>query len=388
MSKERRKMQTEYRKDIRNRYLVINSETDDDDKDYRLNMIVENRIPHFAPCRTENVNGKGLLYYDITGKTDILSYLDMRQADEKFFSGLFAAVAEALESIQEYLLDPDGILLDPEYIYISTEPHGICFIYYPLNEKKFSEGCRILSEKLLGRIKQDDIQAVRLGYGFYKECAAGRITAQSLRDMSAGKMTDSEERSDKKEQGPIYDGREVFDDHKRGSESMVKEEAEDYSFLFPEKAENAGKSRSRGFLNKIFKVRERGRYIPGMKELPEYEENREETTFLNSGMQKENIKAWLMPDRDFPAGGVMLAEDRYIVGKKIAGADITLESKAVSRIHAKLIWQKGFYCIVDLSSKNGTRVNGVRIESGEKVSLKDGDRIVFADAGCIYKQFS
>ena len=382
-------MQVEYRKDIRNQYLVINSEmTEKELNDYRVNMMIENRIPRFAACRAEYLNGKELLYYDITGRISIRDYLNEHKADESFFTGLFSGIADVIENMQEYLLDTDGLLLDPEYMFADREGKNISFIYYPFRNGSFSENCRSLSEKLLGSIKQDDICAVKAGYGFYKECMAGRITSVYLRDMAARRPDAAQKRPDEK--------------HNAMPE---KEVHEDYSFLFPQKEDPDAESRRSGFFNKIFKVKEKGKKYRASEKVTEKEktgaekmkfkneisdcrsnEGRMETVFLNSDRQKEKIKAWLLPENDFHSNGIMLSEEKYVVGKKVAGADIALESKAVSRVHAKLIWQDGFYCIVDLSSKNGTRVNGVRLECGEKISLNDGDRIVFADMGCVYKQ--
>ena len=55
-------------------------------------------------------------------------------------------------------------------------------------------------------------------------------------------------------------------------------------------------------------------------------------------------------------------------------ADIQLDAPVVSRQHARLARIGNEYWLVDLSSTNGTKVNGQRINS---VALRDGDRITF-----------
>ena len=57
--------------------------------------------------------------------------------------------------------------------------------------------------------------------------------------------------------------------------------------------------------------------------------------------------------------------------------DIILESPRVSRCHARLDWTGSGYVLEDLGSKNGTWVNGRRLEG--PTSLNDGDAIRFGD---------
>ena len=54
--------------------------------------------------------------------------------------------------------------------------------------------------------------------------------------------------------------------------------------------------------------------------------------------------------------------------------DITLLDDGISREHALILWESeaGEYCIEDLQSTNGTKVNGKRVRSA---TLSDGDEI-------------
>ncbi|GLH65073.1 FHA domain-containing protein [Parageobacillus sp. G301] len=51
----------------------------------------------------------------------------------------------------------------------------------------------------------------------------------------------------------------------------------------------------------------------------------------------------------------------------------------VSKEHAKIELRADGYVLIDLHSTNGTKINGIRIISGEAYPLKDKDRIVFAN---------
>ncbi len=67
----------------------------------------------------------------------------------------------------------------------------------------------------------------------------------------------------------------------------------------------------------------------------------------------------------------------YTIGKKRGICDGIIESDAVSRIHARLVFEGGEYYMSDLNSTNGTFVNGSRLESGDKIRLNINDEISF-----------
>lgn len=69
----------------------------------------------------------------------------------------------------------------------------------------------------------------------------------------------------------------------------------------------------------------------------------------------------------------------FRVGKQLNISDFQIESHLVSRTHAKIEYEQGCYFLVDLASKNGTYLNGQRIQQHTKVKLHKNDTIRFAD---------
>jgi DNA-binding CsgD family transcriptional regulator len=56
-----------------------------------------------------------------------------------------------------------------------------------------------------------------------------------------------------------------------------------------------------------------------------------------------------------------------------AGAELRLDDRGVSRLHAKFVQTRdGAVCVCDLGSTNGTSVNGVKVDL---VRLRDGDTV-------------
>ena len=67
-----------------------------------------------------------------------------------------------------------------------------------------------------------------------------------------------------------------------------------------------------------------------------------------------------------------LGEDEILIGRD-PSCHVVIDDDSVSRSHARLVFEDDAYAMEDLGSKNGTYVNGHKIEN--KVPLNDGDHI-------------
>ncbi len=359
-------------------------------------MLLENDIQGLAPCKRERLDGTVLLYYDVGGSVSVASHLRSNRAGGEFFKKLLDGLAGTLEEMGQYLLEPDGLVLSAETVFMDTGEMRLRFLYYPYNAKSFYESCMGLAEELLKELKNEDREAVELGYGFYKACAKGDVTVDTLREITG--------KASRGIYGRDQDGRRTpqivpsFAKPEPVEPAGDKKDGHDYSFLYPE----AEEKKSRGLLDRIMHVGEKKRAYavekkPDKKKKEEYIKARDggerkeylkddDTVFLGNHRAKDAVKAWLVPEDERSTEMIALDREKYVVGKRGSGADITLSSKAVSRVHSKLIWQGDAYALIDLYSKNGTKLNGEKLQEGEKAKLKDGDRLFFADVSLIYRQ--
>jgi FHA domain/Domain of unknown function (DUF1707) len=92
-----------------------------------------------------------------------------------------------------------------------------------------------------------------------------------------------------------------------------------------------------------------------------------------SGFDRDLRTAWQRPH--VPVLG--LPEDSVTLGRS-RDCDCVLAEPSVSRRHAELRREGGRWLIRDLGSRNGTRVNGVRIL--DEAEVGPGDRVSFGDA--------
>jgi len=71
---------------------------------------------------------------------------------------------------------------------------------------------------------------------------------------------------------------------------------------------------------------------------------------------------------------VQIQGDSFIIGRDPT-TDIQLDSPFVSRQHAEILQEGGYWFLIDLFSKNGVIKNMARIQPGKRISLFDRDRI-------------
>lgn len=76
---------------------------------------------------------------------------------------------------------------------------------------------------------------------------------------------------------------------------------------------------------------------------------------------------------------IKILEFPFFVGKLKSKVDGMIESRTVSRYHARIDEENGCYYVTDLNSTNGTFLNGKKICSNEKFRIKLEDVITFAN---------
>ena len=73
------------------------------------------------------------------------------------------------------------------------------------------------------------------------------------------------------------------------------------------------------------------------------------------------------------------------IGSLPGCADIVLDGKSVSRIHARLEREGDKVMLTDLNSTNGTFKNGLRMEPQETVQIEPGDEVRFGQICYCYR---
>ena len=128
-----------------------------------------------------------------------------------------------------------------------------------------------------------------------------------------------------------------------------------------------------------------GKYEDAGRRAPRTESRREQNGFVQErtqylgemGEKAAGLRLLGECPEKYPE--ILIGDRILIVGKKKSQADIILDEASVSRIHARLEYHHGEYYVMDLGSRNGTYLNGMRLNPREQEKIRDGDRIAFAN---------
>ena len=80
-----------------------------------------------------------------------------------------------------------------------------------------------------------------------------------------------------------------------------------------------------------------------------------------------------------PSGDTRVPLAPRVVAGRSEHSDLRLEGRFASSAHATIWWTGDHWQIRDLGSRNGTFVDGVRLESGASAPIRAGARIAFGD---------
>lgn len=161
-------MRVEYKRDMNHNYLILGGEQEVDTSSYQVRMLAGNVLPSILKCRLQGLDGEIMFCYEITSKQSLTSIYEEKKFGLEDLQLIFGGFVQVMEEMVEYLLNPDQIILDPNFIYIDIEKRSLYFCYLPGYEKELREQFQIFTEFILPKLDHEDSRAIVLGYGIYR----------------------------------------------------------------------------------------------------------------------------------------------------------------------------------------------------------------------------
>ena len=170
-------MKTFYRNNLKQAYLILESEVEETE-DYQLAMLRENRISGILDTSLRYVDGATQYYYDISGKTSFQALHEKSPLVYGDIRGVSEALVQTVRELQRYMLPPERLLLDPEYIFCEKGSYYFCF--YPPDENVLKDKFHKLTEYFVREVDYKDEEGVRLAYTFHKATMEENYTIEQI----------------------------------------------------------------------------------------------------------------------------------------------------------------------------------------------------------------
>lgn len=335
---------------------------------FELGMIEHNAVKGFLKPTLKRVDCRLELGYDISSLQPLSRVLEVRTMNADEIKDFIIDIISATKALEEFLLEASSVVLDPEYIFTDLDLKRYSFLYIPRNENN-KEEMKLLLESILDNINKEDKDCLITVYGMLKECQKRDFVINDLEELLDGNVqtevkryepvvtyeteveNSTEYRDKKKKQFNIFGG--IF----KGNKSKEQTEEEE-------------------FLEKVFDG-----YEPSVSAACL---NEEKSVF--EACNEEISNTVLLTDIKLNSSGRVLKgingkEDieisylPFIIGKQDRICDYVLDVEGVSRIHLKFFEKNDLLYAVDLNSRNGTYINGKKLENEENTRLNKGDII-------------
>lgn len=158
----------EFTREMNRNYVKILPEEESKKPDYCMKMVENNPVKGLLKLTTLCVNDKVSCLYEISGRISLYEKYAAREfsaADMEYIIGFLRGMIQEME---RFMLDPDGLLLDPKYIFCGIGTGEWELVYSTCFGEGIQRGLKGLFEFILNRLDHKEQKAVLIGYALYK----------------------------------------------------------------------------------------------------------------------------------------------------------------------------------------------------------------------------
>lgn len=206
-----------FRRNGEKNYLVICSK-EALELPYQVNTIRYNKIEGLLPVQFFIEDGEYQYFYDISCKESLNHKMKYKKYTIREMRTILSDLHRCTKRMEDYLLDTNGLLLNPEYIF-SDQNNQYHFCYYPVRNMVFEKSLEELFEYFMNHLDYQDEPTVQLAYMMYQKARENTTPFSELMKLfceepeASGMKQKEEEKSDaeKAQQTGTPDRMDVFD---------------------------------------------------------------------------------------------------------------------------------------------------------------------------------
>ncbi|MBO4881927.1 MAG: FHA domain-containing protein [Lachnospiraceae bacterium] len=397
---------SEYVRGLKNNYVRIRELSLPDERKYQYCIMKRGGITGLLPFEIRYIDSDAYMYYDITSRQNISTLYAKKPLDRNWVISFFSSMKRIRSEAVRFLLDPSNLIWNPGNVYqdLKTGNFGYLYVPYLDEDNGFSE----MVDFIVGHVDYEDEELVRCVYLVaeqYKSSGDAYIDEKIYLDIEELKnpvkfadRTEEKETSESNVPEPdrsgdmkkIYScseaiGDEFTDFWERPVKLRPEEKKRDNP---PAEVE----PKSGGIISFFSRIRNKDRKLRKEYEFESEAEPdvAEEIRYSDAeSPEDEDSEGTVFVDLSADDGTRRLNSENgeclrilngesVVIGKKGEDADLVIDEKEISRMHARVFLKDEDYYIEDLNSTNGTFKNGVRLKPYEQKKLTKGDEIKLA----------
>lgn len=183
MEKENITLKKNYERNLQRNYLVLEGLKEYVVEEYVYRMLLDNKIQGILPVTNRLQDGKELYCYEINSMQPLERLYERKNMSYEDIRNLIVSYTEAISHLEEYLLDDQGIVLDPDCIYYHAGEKRMQFVYFPYMIRSSKESFCNLTEYILMKTNHTDEKAVKVAYQLYKMAREDNTTIDDFNEL-------------------------------------------------------------------------------------------------------------------------------------------------------------------------------------------------------------
>ena len=360
-------MEARYRRELNAGYLILDAPEEPDP--YAVRILTENRISGVLPMTLRQIDGRTEYYYEVSGYRPLKKVLEKRQIGSGEIRSLLRGIGRSVDSMEEYLLPVEEVILEPEFLYVTQDLSGVSLCCCPGHREDFFEGLRGLTRYFLNKVDHMEESSVETAYELFRVSSQDNFTFDELLQVPGRIPEASEETPMPSEPAMPAD---------------LEEEEEELPVI-PAPRKRRGIFRLLPFLRRRGRDPETPPPDPAPEDAGGSFPEAGETQILGGERTTPPRSHCLISQNSLKYETIPLTRLPFVIGKVEGTCDGLIASPVISRIHARIEQREEGICLTDCSSTNGTFLNGMRLAPGEPAPLHNGDEVAFADIRFIFQ---
>lgn len=175
-------MNISFKKNLNKNIMVIEKRENFSEHCFSAQMIMENDINNLLRFSYETIDDKTNFLYDISSKQVFWKQFENRKMTYENLRALCYSIKSLVDSLEEYLLEPNDIIMKKECIFTTTEANSYEFCYCPGYNGDIILELAELFNHVLQVIDYENEKVVKLAYEIHHRVQSEYFTVTDIMD--------------------------------------------------------------------------------------------------------------------------------------------------------------------------------------------------------------
>lgn len=221
------------------------------EEDYQMPMLRQNHLDGILEVEGCEVDGKARYTYEISGLVSMKTMYEKTCIKKQEIETVITRILEVTETLQRYMLNPNCLVLRPEYIFFKEGCWFFC--YFPGMKEDLCKLFHELTEYFVKMLDYEDTEGIFLAYELHKATLQEHYDLELIMKECRGREAERKKRSRQRTGTVKYNRGNVCkkpasSEYGNGNLERKKLESPEYGNGNPEyKKDGYGKSESTGY---------------------------------------------------------------------------------------------------------------------------------------------